>query len=63
MSAQPMCKTCQSIVVHGEYGTLCVNCWEVERRICAYLRSPRGLRKVLAAIHNEISDDKHFEGL
>lgn len=65
MSQQQMCATCQSVVVQGggHVNSLCVNCWEVEHRICAYLRSPRGLRKVLAAIHNEMSNEKHFEGL
>lgn len=60
MSTQPMCKTCQSVVVQGGRGTTCVNCWEVESRICAYLRSSRGLRKVLAAIQNELSNDNHL---
>lgn len=64
---QNMCKTCQNVVVQefsGGYGNVkCVNCWEVEHRICAYIRSPKGLRKVMAAIHNELSNDTHFEGL
>lgn len=63
MSEQPMCQTCRRVVVQGGRGTKCVNCWEVEHRICHYISSSRGLRKVLAAIHNEMSNDKHFEGL